>query len=350
MIDMKRILIFLAVAALAVCGCAKSPTTGLNDAAKRYFDAWIHVNYPDATPTALGSYIIDKKEGTGAQAGDAETTPYVLVDYVIRDLDGTVERYSGEELAKQLGDYTAKGYYGPEVWQREDNALPAGLDEVVSSMRAGGKVSFVVPGWLQTNNRYDTAEGYLKNVSGSSSHAQYEVTLHELIPDIDKWEADSIGRYLPKHFPGKTVRDSLAYGFYYFRTGAPSSEIEFPTDTTVYINYIGRRLDGVVFDTNIQDTAKFYGIYNASRVYGPSSIEWFSSDTDDDGKQEDYSYIKMEGSSLINGFCFALSKMHPHEKGTAIFTSSRGYESSGSGEEIPGFSPLRFDIEIVNKP
>ena len=215
---MKRIPIFLAIAALAVCGCAKSPTSGLNDAAKRYFDAWIHVNHPDATPTALGSYIIDKKEGTGALAGDAETTPYVRVDYVIRNLDGSIENYSGEALAKQLGKYSETGYFGPQVWQRVDNALPAGLDEVVSSMRTGGSVSFAVPGWLQTNKRYDSAAGYLANVSGSSSHALYEVTLHELIPDIKKWEADSIGRYLPKHFPGKSVRDSLAYGFYYFRT------------------------------------------------------------------------------------------------------------------------------------
>ena len=72
---MKKVYLYLALAAMAVCGCAKSPTVGLNDATKRYFDAWMQVNHPNATPTALGSYIIESKEGTGAVAGDAETTP-----------------------------------------------------------------------------------------------------------------------------------------------------------------------------------------------------------------------------------------------------------------------------------
>ena len=42
--------------------------------------------------------------------------------------------------------------------------------------------------------------------------------------------------------------------------------------------------------------------------------------------------------------------MHPHEKGTAVFYSGVGYGSSGSGSTIPAYAPLRFDIEIVDKP
>ena len=102
-------------------------------------------------------------------------------------------------------------------------------------------------------------------------------------------------------------------------------------------------LDGHVFDTNVKDSAKFYGIYSASRTYAPSSVTWFGSD----GK---YSDIKLGGSSVIDGFAYALSKMHPHEKGTAVFYSGIGYGSSGSGSTIPAYAPLRFDIEIVDKP
>ncbi len=344
---MKKFYLYLAIPALAVCGCAKAPTAGLNDAAKRYFDAWIHVNHPDATPTALGSYIIEKKEGTGAVAGDATTSPYVLVDYTVRSLDGSVQETNRESVARQVGTYEETDFYGPDVWQREGNALPAGLDEVISSMRVGGSATFAVPGWLLATSRYDNASGYLANVNGSSGSALYEVSLLDLIRDVRKWEADSIGRYIAKEFPGKSVADSLKYGFYYFRTGEPSSTREFPSDTTIYINYIGRLLDGTVFDTNVKDSAKFYGIYDASRVYSPTSVEWFSTSGDE---EEDYKDITLDSSTIIEGFAFTLFQMHPHEKGTGIFYSPLGYKSTGSGSSIPGYSPLRFDIQIVDKP
>ena len=341
---MKKTYLYLMLAAVVACGCAKTPSTGLNDAAKRYFDAWIHVNHPDAKPTELGSYIIEEQVGTGAVAGDADDTPYVLADYTLRGLDGTVQETTSELVAQQVGTYDPADFYGPEVWQRGGNALPASLDEVVSGMRVGGTVKFATPGWLQTNSRYDDAKGYLANVSGTP--VIYEVALRELISDVKKWEADSIGRYLDRHFPAKSPSDSLGFGFYYIQTGAPSSDRTMPTDTTIYINYTGRLLDGTVFDTTIKDTAKFYGIYSASRTYGPVSVEWYSASEDD----EDYSDITMSSSSIIEGFAFTLYQMHPHEKGMGIFTSNWGYKADGSGSTIPGFSPLRFDVEIVDKP
>ena len=42
--------------------------------------------------------------------------------------------------------------------------------------------------------------------------------------------------------------------------------------------------------------------------------------------------------------------MKSHEKGVGIFYSALGYGSSGSGNAIPGFSPLMFEIEVVDKP
>ena len=56
------------------------------------------------------------------------------------------------------------------------------------------------------------------------------------------------------------------------------------------------------------------------------------------------------GTSVINGFSLGLDQMHPHEKGSAIFVSNWGYGVSGSSPAIPGYSPLRFDFEVVNKP
>lgn len=339
--DMKKSILYLCAASLLAVACAKAPSTGLNDAAKRSFDAWIQVFYPNAEKSAPGYYVVEDQPGTGAAAGDENTSPYVLVDYVIRTQNGTVQETLQEDLSKQIGSYDATYYYGPSVWARGSGKLNAGVDAALNTMRVGGFKRFIIPGWLQTNKRYDSEEEYLANISGTS--AIYEVKLLSVIPDIKKWETDSVGRYVSRHFPGKSVLDSLKYGFYYFRTKEPSSTIDFPADTTIYINYVGRLLNGLVFDTNIKDSAKYYGLYSDTKTYTPSTINWPSSD----GK---YSDIKMGSSTMIDGFSYALSKMHPHEKGVAVFYSDLGYGTSGSGKSIPAYSPLRFDIEIVNKP
>ena len=54
---MKRLTIFIAIAALVCGGCAKKVQTHVNESAKLYFDAWMQVNHPDLEPTALGAYI-----------------------------------------------------------------------------------------------------------------------------------------------------------------------------------------------------------------------------------------------------------------------------------------------------
>ena len=327
---MKKTLLYLGFAALLLSACAKTPNPGPNAATKRYLDAWIQVNHPDAKLTPLGAYILEETPGTGAAAGSFDENGYVRVECTVSALSGAISSTSDKDLARQLGTYAEKNYYGPVVWRRADNGLVAGLEELVSTMRCGGSKTVVVPGWLMGVDSqtglpiiYDSAQKYLDKISGSSP--------------------------LIYRVPGTTVKDTLHIGYYYRRTAEPSSTKEFAKDTTIYINYIGRRLDGVVFDTNIEDSAKFYGIYSASRTYGPAKIKWYGSDGT-------YSDILMTsagsetGVKVAPGFSFALDQMHPHEKGTAVFRSGWGYDSSGSGSAIPAYSPLRFDLEIVDKP
>ena len=114
-----------------------------------------------------------------------------------------------------------------------------------------------------------------------------------------------------------------------------------PTDTTVYINYTGRRMaDNQVFDTTIADTAKFYHIYDASRTYAPVPITWAEKAAD----------IKMNDNSVVNGFAYGLHAMHAGEKASFLFGYNLGYGSSGSGSLIQPYAALRFDIEMVPEP
>ena len=336
----------LAVAALA--GCAVEPSESSGVSAKAYFDAWMQINHPEAEPTELGTYVIENEEGSGALVGDEEQSPYLLVRYIVSGLDGNISNTSEESVAQQLGTYDPSYFYGPRVWARVDgNTLYAGVEDAVRTMRVGGRRKTVIPGWLMTTSRYDSPQDYINNVSGSNSI--YDITVEGVVEDIEKWELDALAAYVQSHF-SKEKDDTLKYGLYYVQHKKPGPDdddtVAFATDSTVYINYIGRRLDGQVFDTNIRDTAKRYDIFSSSSEYEPVAVTW---------NKDDYKELKMgassgsSGSSMIDGFAYALWKMRGHEAGTCIFYSGLGYGSSGSGSRIPEYSPLQFYIEIVDK-
>ena len=335
---MKRlyIIILAASAAVLLASCAKNETTGANDAGKRYLEAWIKINHPDAKKSGLGIYILDETAGSGLEAGDPEDFPYALVSYTATDLEGNILESTEESVAKQLGTYDpANNHYGPVVRLRNSTALTAGQEMVLNTMRVGGTRKAVIPGWFNTSTvRYSTEEDYLKNVTGDDSILS--VKLHEVISDIDFWQIDSMARYMIRNL--HALPDSLKYGFYYIQTQAPSDTNGFDAGTSVYVNYTGRLLDGQVFDSSDEKTAKDAGIYNKNGSYSPMQVTMASEYTD----------IKTASGSggFVDGFSFCLSKMRTGEKGICIFYSDLGYQGTGSGM-IPGFSPLRFDIEMI---
>jgi FKBP-type peptidyl-prolyl cis-trans isomerase len=57
-----------------------------------------------------------------------------------------------------------------------------------------------------------------------------------------------------------------------------------------------------------------------------------------------------DNNSTIRGFAQTLSKMKSMEKGVGVFYSTIGYGYSGSGDNIPAYAPLIFEIELVAKP
>lgn len=337
---MKRLYILLCaavLAALATASCAKNDPTGANDANRRYLEAWMKIHHPEASKSGLGIYIIDEKQGNGKEAGASEDFPFAYVSYTETDLEGNVSKTTDEDLSKQIGTYSKGAYYGPVIKLRNSTSMTAGQEIVLNSMRTGGKRKAVIPGWFNTNQvRYDSEEGYLANVTGDD--IILTITLHDVIKDITEWQLDSMARYMNRVF--HSVPDSLKYGFYYFRTKEPTDTNSFTSGSTVRINYTGQMLNGKVFDTNDENTAKDWDIYSESKNYNPVTVKM----------ADDYTEIAFSTNSgdtgLIKGFAYCLSRMRTGEKGTCIFFSDLGYEAAGQGS-IPSYSPLRFDIEMI---
>ena len=69
----KLNILLIAAAAASLCtSCFRSESSGLNDGNKRYFDAWMKINHPDAMREGMGIYILDETAGSGA-SGERKT-------------------------------------------------------------------------------------------------------------------------------------------------------------------------------------------------------------------------------------------------------------------------------------
>lgn len=347
---MKKTIIFALAAACLFCGCAHSVKSGSSEAAKRYIEAWVHVQkqqHPEYLwkQTALGSWILEDVRGNGTPMGEIEDSLYLRVNYTITDLDGTVSATTSKIVSQRLGAYDETYYYGPSIWYAK--GVYAGIEDAISDMNDGGRRRLVIPSWLMTYNRYDTVQEYMDNADDNSA-AIYDLELVEHFNSIMQWSADSVGRYLVATYPNRygsnvsyaAADSSGAFGYWFIPVKASADTVTLK-DTTVYINYIGRLLDGKVFDTTIRDTAIFHGL-SRDKDYEPVSIT--IGDTWRDVT------MGSESSSVIEGFARTIAKMKAGEKATGIFISTLGYGYNGSGNTIPGYAPLRFDIELVDNP
>ena len=151
--------------------------------------------------------------------------------------------------------------------------------------------------------------------------------------------ADTVILERLRAFAGRT--DTFRFGEMTVRVLHPA---EGEADTIVYVDYVGRRPDGTVFDTSIRDTARKYDLYSSSATYSPMKMKVAA-------VFYDSKMIASDGSesSLINGFTYAVKKMQPGEWGVALFHQEMGYAQS-SQAKIPAYSPLLFELRLVMRP
>ncbi|MCH7410130.1 FKBP-type peptidyl-prolyl cis-trans isomerase [Belliella sp. DSM 111904] len=104
------------------------------------------------------------------------------------------------------------------------------------------------------------------------------------------------------------------------------------TNNVVYTNYIGSLLDGSVFDTNIEAVARENDLHSENSTYNPLVFT--------------IPALNSTGST-IQGFGLGFRRLRSGSKGVLIIPSPYGYRDSGSNENIPPNSVLRFDVEFL---
>ncbi len=137
-------------------------------------------------------------------------------------------------------------------------------------------------------------------------------------------EPKALAKYLEDN---KITVKPTASGLYYIeKTKGKGTK---PTKgCVVKVNYTGRLLDGKIFDTSDEATAKQEGLFDERRPYQP--IEF-----------------PIGQGQVIPGWDEGISLMSPGAKGQLIIPSSIGYGAQGGGP-IPPFSTLVFDVELIS--
>ena len=344
----KYIIIF---ACLMVAGCVTDNKPSSGEQTKGYLEIWMarwnQENGKDVKPDAMGMYLLDDVPGPANAKEWDENMSYTYASTTIRTLSGTITSTDDANLAKQLGTFAESYYYGPKVFATGENYSYAGLDHMLKGMRMGGTRTMVIPAWMLTVSRYSNLDGYLDACNSTTCYI-YTVTLADQFDDVTAWEKERITDYVNANHPGATTtkfpeldEDDGTYWFITDVTGFSEDDIREETASNLKLYYTGKRLDGQVFDTNVEKTAVDYDIYNPSSSYTPATLEFSST----------WSSISMNSSSsLIEGFKAGLSMMWwAGQKATVIFTSSHGYSATGQGNAIPGYCPLVFELELVGE-
>lgn len=332
----NKILLFVTVAALSVLlpGCAKEKKESNTEIQHRILQSYLQLNYPNAETLSSGLVILDREPGTGGlfpQLWEA-----VYLDYTTKNLAGEYLTTTDKEIAKKMGTYSASTYYGPSLIMIGYGSISRGLSEALRMMNQNAKMTVIIPPQLTNyDSQYDDGSN---NNQSSSINTIYELNVKHVVRDMEQFQIDSLESFKNIRYP---EIDSVVKGFYFKKTVDLNVDT-IASGTSANIWYVGKLLDGYVFDTNIADTAKKYGIYNSESDYTPLEVVYKSTYEEMSSTDESES---SSGTSVIAGFAKAIKSLSYGESGVTFFKSSFGYDSKGSGS-IPAYSMLFFDVYV----
>ncbi len=313
-------------------GCADIVVENNDSIQARVLAAWVRENYPDKAGTAdqNGIYILERDASSGRQVTDSV---YVFISYTARYLNGDIKDTNREDVSKQLGEYDPTTYYSHDIWYVNPTTLTPGIYNVLKTMKKGERVVAALPPAMLESTTVNYYSLYYYSTAGDENNDNiiYEIEVLDIVDDIYKYQISQLEAFRDEHFPGL---DTLANGIYFKLISGKGYSDTLSSGTTFNTRYVGKMLDGFVFDTNVSDTARFYRCYDSSKDYKALSVKWYKDD------QELY-----DNNSVVKGYAKAIQRMQKGDHAIVFFASAYGYGDSGSST-IPSYSPLVFDITV----
>ncbi len=112
----------------------------------------------------------------------------------------------------------------------------------------------------------------------------------------------------------------------YFESTLTSKYISFDGSAEVW--YIGRFLDGFIFDTNISDVRDL--VTDDGEAFNPGVLEWWAS----------------EASNYVTAWAYSIPQLRYGQWATIITTSANAYGEVTMNDNIPAYTPLIFHIYV----
>ncbi|WP_428327408.1 FKBP-type peptidyl-prolyl cis-trans isomerase [Mucilaginibacter sp.] len=148
-------------------------------------------------------------------------------------------------------------------------------------------------------------------------------SLDDYMAEVKSAEANGAAKYIADHkLLVKTTPTGLKYVFTH-----PTLKRKPLKGDTLLVNYIGRTVDGKVFDTSIESAAKEANLEQPGRTYEPYPVV-------------------VGTAAVIPGWDEGLLLMNEGSKAIFVIPSALAYGAQGN-QGIAPYSTLVFDIELV---
>lgn len=168
----------------------------------------------------------------------------------------------------------------------------------------------------------------IKDVIGKkeleANQKQQMADQEKMMKEAEGKEKEALDKYLADN---KVTVKPTESGLYFIETKKGSGAKPKVGDE-VEVNYVGRLLDGKLFDTSIESVAKEGNTFNPQRPYGP------------------FKFVLGQGM-VIKGWDEAIAMMSKGGKAKIILPSNIAYGPNGGGP-IPPFAPLTFEVELIS--
>jgi len=161
---------------------------------------------------------------------------------------------------------------------------------------------------------------------------QADSTFQRTIADYVKKEGDKIQQEEPakieKYIADQKLKTTkTATGLYYLITQQGTGPVPIAGDT-VGVNYVGKLVNGKVFETNVKDEAVKAKTYNAMFPYQPIRVQ-----------------VGM--TKLIPGWDQGLMMFNKGTKATLVIPSNLAYGAQGNQRVVGPYTPLVFELEVT---
>ena len=244
----------------------------------------------------------------------------------------------GEMVIYFEGDTLFNNIGHPDVFTRvEDDWFQGGHNEAFLMMHEGDHAIFGISAdsvamFLEPSQM---PKGYLPN---QNMRVFYDVHLTHILTkeDIAKRESDYMAEMskkqseeadiIAKYVAEKNITVKPNESGLYVIVNKKGTGKKAVAGSKVSVFYAGRLLNGKLFDTNIESVAK-----EAGRQGGHFQPFAFT----------------LGQRMVIPGWDKGLVGLNKGSKATLIIPSNLAYGPSGAGNEIPPYSPLVFDVEVV---